>query len=121
MQLATRMQSLSDEDKLDRMLSESSSKATKRGQQIENENTAKRAKLDLEVHENKGQPIETMSYRSLTEDSDGHLDLVKLRDETADAAAEEILVPDVGISDFFALSEDKGMSSIINPLFASSL
>jgi hypothetical protein len=108
------MQSPSDEDKSDTMLPELSSKAAKRRQQIENENTAKRAKLDLEVHKNKGQLMEIVSNRSLAEDSDGHLDLVKLGNETANAAAEEILVPDVGISDFFALSKNKGLSSIIH-------
>jgi hypothetical protein len=106
------MQSLSNETKSDTTLPELSSKCAKRGHQIENENTAKRAKLDLEDHENKGQRMETVSNKSLIEDSNGYIDLAKLGNETERAAAEEFLVPDVGISDFFALSENKGLSSI---------
>jgi hypothetical protein len=114
MQLATRMQSLSDENKSDTTLPESSSKCAKRGHQIEIENTAKRAKLDVEVHENKDQGMETVSNNSVVEEIDSSIDLVKLGNETESVTTEEILVPDVGISDFFALSKNKGLSRIIH-------
>ena len=104
------MQSLSDENKSNTILSESPSTCAKRGHQIENANSSKRAKLDLEVHENEGQRMGAASDKPLSEDSEGHIDLVKGGNQTENAAAEEILVPDVGISDFFALSKDKGLS-----------
>src|SRR5271155_2279927 len=98
------MQSLSDDNKSDTMLPGSTSTHAKRGHQIENENIAKRAKLDPVVHEIKRQQMEIVSSKSLDVDSDGKFDQVKPGNEGENAAAEEILVPDVGISDFFALS-----------------
>jgi hypothetical protein len=114
--LANRTQSQSHESGSNAIPPEPSLKCAKRGHQIENENNAKRAKTDLEAHRNKEQRMEIPPNKSLVEDSDCHIDLAKLGHDTANAAAEEILVPDVGISDFFVLSKNKGLSSITHPL-----
>src|SRR5438045_7241925 len=108
------MQSLSDENKFVTKLSEPSPKGAKRGYQVENDDAAKRAKVDREVHEKKGQQKETVSNKSFSENLDSNIDLAELGDENESGAAEEILVPDDGISDFFALSEHTGLSNSIH-------
>jgi hypothetical protein len=117
-QLVSRKQSLSDENKSDTALSESSSKCAKRRNQIEMENPAKRFRLGLQVHENNEQEMEAVSSKFLSQDSDGHIDLVNPQNEATNGAVEEILVSDVGISDFFALSKNKGLLSIFHSLLA---
>ncbi len=108
------MQSLSDENEFGTLLPEPSSKGAKRGHQIEREYAAKRTKVDQKVHKYKRQQVKTMPNKSLPEDTDSYIDLVKLGDETESAAVEDILVPDVGISDFCALSKHEGLSNIIH-------
>jgi hypothetical protein len=110
------MQSLPDENKSDMKFPESPSKCAKRGNKVENENPAKRAKLNLR---NKRQGVEILSNRSTSGDANGSIDLAMVENETESGTVEEILVPDVGISDFLALSKDKGLSCIAIPLLNS--
>jgi hypothetical protein len=102
------MESQFHEERTDKRALQLSAKSAKRGSQTGNENPAKRAKIDLEVDKNKGQRMEIVSNKSLAEGSNDNMDLIKLGDDTADTAAEEFLVSDVGISDFLVLSKNKG-------------
>jgi hypothetical protein len=110
-----------NENGVDTILPDSSSISGKRGHQTENESSVKRAKLDLKVHQAKGERMEIVLKKLLTVDS-------QLGIDSENATTEEILVPHVGISDFIALAKDKGLSNIIyhppphpSPLLASAL
>jgi hypothetical protein len=110
------MQSLSDGNQFDAFLPDASlSKGAKRGHQIKKDESAKKAKVDPESYENRDQHMKNITDKVPTENSDGLFNFLKLRAET-ELATEDILVPDVGISDLFALSKHEGSSNISQPL-----